>query len=215
MRRASIAMRRKEGKKSLTSVRSVYSIFCLSLRKTKRRYAVAARAAIWTIQNIPILPSITKKSMKLMPVALPSIMEVVSPTRVAAPCKLDATAMAMMPGTGDISSFLERLSAMGATISTVATLSTNALTNPANRESAMIAHLTLGIRAMSRSASRAGILDSMNRATMPMVPAIIMSTFQSIAVANSFQGRMLRQRKRTPTNAAMYDLNFGNANKST
>ena len=123
--------------------------------------------------------------------------------------------MAMMPGTGEMSSFLERESAMGATMSTVATLSTNALTNPANRESAMIAHLTLGIRAMRRSARRAGILDSMKRATMPIVPAIIISTFQSIAVANSPHGRMPMQRKRKPTPAAMYALNFGRASKST
>ena len=85
MSSASMAMSRKVGKKSFTSVRSEYSIFCLSLRKTMRRYAVAARAAICTIQNMPILPSITKKSMKLMPTSLPSMMEVVSPTRVAAP----------------------------------------------------------------------------------------------------------------------------------
>ena len=153
--------------------------------------------------------------MKLMPVALPSIMEVVSPTKVAAPCKLEDTAIAMMPGTGEMLSFLERLSAMGATMSTVATLSTNALTNPANSESAMIAHLTLGILAMRRSASNAGILDSMKSATMPIVPEMTMSTFQSIAAPNRSHGSILRQRKSTPTNAAMYALNFGSASKST
>ena len=94
-------------------------------------------------------------------------------------------------------------------------MSTNALTSPANSDSAMIAHLTLGMREMSRSASSAGILDAMNIATMPIVPAMIMSTFQSIAVPNSLHGRMPMQRKRNPTNAAMYALYFGRASKST
>ena len=79
----------------------------------------------------------------------------------------------------------------------------------------MTAHLTLGMRAMRRSARRAGILDSMKSATMPIVPAMIMSTFQSIAVAKSPHGKMPMQRKRKPTPAAMYALNFGKASNST
>ena len=100
----------------------------------------------------------------------------VSPTRVAAPWRLEETAMAMIMGTGLIFNRLEMAMATGATMRTVATLSTNA----ANRASITTAHLTLGTWARSTSAIRAGIRDSMNSDTMPMVPAIIISTFQSM-----------------------------------
>ena len=59
---------------------------------------------------------------------------VVSPTSVAAPCKLDDTAMAMSTGTGESLQLAGRWpSPTGATISTVATLSTKALMNPASK----------------------------------------------------------------------------------
>ena len=60
---------------------------------------------------------------------------------------------------------------------------------PANRESAMMTHLTLGMRSMMWSAIREGIFDWMNRWTMPMVPAIIMMTFQSTAAEHLVQGQ--------------------------
>ena len=107
-------------------------------------------------------------------------MAVVSPTRVAAPWRLEETAMAMIMGTGLIFNRLEMAMATGATMRTVATLSTNAEITPANRASITTAHLTLGTWARSTSAIRAGIRDSMNSDTMPMVPAIIISTFQSM-----------------------------------
>ena len=88
--------------------------------------------------------------------------------------------MAMTIGTGLIFSRLEMAMATGATISTVATLSTKAEMSPANRASITTAHFTLGTWARRISAIRAGIRDSMNRDTMPMVPAIIISTFQSM-----------------------------------
>ena len=84
--------------------------------------------------------------------------------------------MAMSTGTGDSFSRRAMASPTGATISTVATLSTKALMTPANRASTHTAHLTLGTRVMSCSAKRAGILLSMKRDTVPMVPAIISRT---------------------------------------
>ena len=65
---------------------------------------------------------------------------------------------------------------MAGTMSTVATLSTKALMTPANSASIHTAHLTSGTRTISISARRAGILLSMNSATVPMVPAIMSST---------------------------------------
>ena len=84
--------------------------------------------------------------------------------------------MAISTGTGEIFSLREMASPMGATISTVATLSTNALMMPANSASAVTAHLTSGTFEMSTSASLAGILLSTNRLTIPIVPPIIKST---------------------------------------
>ena len=93
--------------------------------------------------------------------------------------------MEIMPGTGDIFSFLDMFNATGATISTVATLSTKAEIIPANKARDMMAHFTLWVFSIIRSASRDGIFDSINRDTTPMVPAIIMMTFQS-TVLNTF-----------------------------
>ena len=84
--------------------------------------------------------------------------------------------MAMSTGTGEIFSLRAMARPTGATMSTVATLSTKALTNPANSASAHTAQRTSGTLAMSSSARRAGILLSMNSDTVPMVPAIISRT---------------------------------------
>ena len=116
------------------------------------------------------------------------MMDVVSPTRVAAPCKLDETAMQMSSATGDILSFFAIDSAPGAIIRTVATLSTNADTTPANTDSATATHMTLGVFCSRRSAMRSGIFDSMNSATVPIVPASIKRTFQSMAVKTEARG---------------------------
>jgi len=88
--------------------------------------------------------------------------------------------MQMSSGTGLVPSFVAMASATGATISTVATLSTNAEIRPANTDSATATHMMLGVFFSSRSAMRSGILDAMNSETVPIVPASIMSTFQSI-----------------------------------
>ena len=116
------------------------------------------------------------------------MMDVVSPTRVAAPCKLDETAMQMSSATGDILSFFAIDSATGAIIRTVATLSTNADTTPANTDSATATHMTLGVFCSRRSAMRSGIFDSINSATVPIVPASITSTFQAMAVKTEASG---------------------------
>ena len=116
------------------------------------------------------------------------MMDVVSPTRVAAPCKLDETAMQMSSATGDILSFFAIDSATGAIIRTVATLSTNADTTPANTDSATATHMTLGVFCSRRSAMRSGIFDSINSATVPIVPASIRRTFQSMAVKTEASG---------------------------
>ena len=118
------------------------------------------------------------------------MMAVVSPTSVAAPCRLEETAMPMMKGIGLVSSFLHISSATGAIISTVATLSMNAEIMPANSASATAAICTLETRSITRSASSAGILLSMNSATRPIVPAIISSTFRSMEGMISCRGSM-------------------------
>ena len=89
--------------------------------------------------------------------------------------------MQMMGATGEMWSFRHMARATGAIMSTVATLSTKAEMNPANRDRDRTAHLTLGVLSTSTSAMSWGILDSMNRYTVPMVPTIIMITFQSIS----------------------------------
>lgn len=53
---------------------------------------------------------------------------------------------------------------------------------PANSASATAAICTLGTLSMIISARRAGMRLSMNSCTRPIVPAIISSTFQSMAV---------------------------------
>ena len=86
----------------------------------------------------------------------------------------------MMKGTGLVLSFLQISSATGAIISTVATLSTKAEITPAKSDRQTAAQRTLGTFSITRSASKEGILLSMNRATKPMVPAIISSTLKSM-----------------------------------
>ena len=68
----------------------------------------------------------------------------VSPTRVAAPCRLLDTAMAMMSGIGLVLSCLATARPTGATISTVATLSTKAEIRPEKIDSTTAAHWIFG-----------------------------------------------------------------------
>ena len=109
------------------------------------------------------------------------MIDVVSPTSVAAPCKLDETAMQMRSATGLVPRRVAMASATGATIRTVATLSTNAEIKPANTDSATATHMTFGVFFSSRSAMRSGIFDVMNSDTVPIVPASIIRMFQLIS----------------------------------
>ena len=93
-----------------------------------------------TMKNIPGLPWYQMKSRKLISKAEPSMMAVVSPTRVAAPCRLEETAMEMMKGMGLVFSSFQISMATGAIIRTVATLSTKAEMIPANRLRETAAH---------------------------------------------------------------------------
>ena len=103
-------------------------------------------------------------------------MLVVSPTRVAAPWRLEETAIEIRTGTGEIFSLREMARPTGATIRTVATLSTKALITPAKRARAQTAHFTLGTLVIRISASLAGMRLSIKRVTVPMVPPIMRST---------------------------------------
>ncbi len=112
-------------------------------------------------------------------------------------------AMQIRLGTGEIFSFLEMFKATGAIISTVATLSTKAETTPAKIEREMIAHFMFGIFSMIKSARSDGIFDSMKSATMPIVPAIIIKTFQSNVLSRSLKGRKPSAMKTTAEPKAM------------
>ena len=103
-------------------------------------------------------------------------MLVVSPTRVAAPWRLEETEIAISTGTGEILSLREMASPTGATIRSVATLSTKALTTPAKRLSTVTAHMTFGTLHIIISASLAGMRLSIKSVTVHMVAEIISST---------------------------------------
>ena len=105
--------------------------------------------------------------------------------------------MAMMGSTGEMFSFRAMAMPTGASISTVATLSTKADTSPAKRASTMISRFTLGMAFTRWSLSRSGILERMKRSTVPMVPQSIIRTFQSTAARASPAGTMPM-----PTNSA-------------
>ena len=176
MSRPTVSSIRAVGTSSSTSVSTLAAIGWVSRRNSHSSTASEASAPSSTPQKMPGRPRIQKKSKKFMSAKLPSRMLVVSPTSVAAPCRLEDTAMAMSTGTGEIFSLRAMARPTGATMSTVATLSTKALMTPANSASIHTAHLTSGTRTISISARRAGILLSMNSATVPMVPAIMSST---------------------------------------
>ena len=180
-----------------------------NLRKNNMTAEITAPSS--TAKKILGLPLYTKKSRKFMPAYPPSSMEVVSPTNVAAPCRFDETAMDMIMGTGLMPIRLAMARATGATIRTVATLSTKADIMPANNASAMMAQHTLGTWAMIMSASLAGIFDSMNMETMPIVPAIIRSTLKSMLSMILSSGSMPEAIKQHADIRATQVLYFGRA----
>ena len=118
------------------------------------------------------------------------MIDVVSPTSVAAPCRFEETAMDRIIGMGEIFSFLQTAIPTGATIRTVATLSTNADMNPENRDMKMMTHITFFALSSSQSAIRFGILDCIKKSTRTMVPPIISRTFQLIADRIDPSGRI-------------------------
>ena len=180
---------RAVGTSSVTSVSTAAFTGWVCFRKRTSSTPNEASAPSSTPKKMPGRPFIQKKSKKFISAKPPSRMLVVSPTSVAAPCRLELTAMAMRTGTGESRSFRAMARPTGATISTVATLSTKALMTPAKRASIQTAHFTLGTWTMSCSARRAGILLAMKRDTVPMVPAIIISTLKSTARAASVRGK--------------------------
>ena len=131
---------RAAGTSSSTSVSTFASTGCVSWRNSRSSTSSEASAPSSTPQKMPGRPCIQKKSKKFISAKLPSRMLVVSPTSVAAPCRLEDTAMAMSTGTGEIFSLRAMARPTGATIKTVATLSTKALMTPANNASMHTAH---------------------------------------------------------------------------
>jgi hypothetical protein len=79
----------------------------------------------------------------------------------------------------------------------------------------MIAHITLGILFMMMSASSDGILDYMKKYTIPIVPDIIMITFQSTEERTFCIGKMPDNTNRAAEHNATYALNFGIASNRT
>ena len=167
---------RAVGTSSSTCVSTRAVMGCFSFRNSHSSTSREVNAPSSTPQKTPGRPCIQKKSKKFISAKPPSRMLVVSPTSVAAPCRLEDTAMAMITGTGEIFSLRAMARPTGATMSTVATLSTNALMTPAKSASTHTAHWAFGTRTISCSARRAGIRLRMNSDTIPMVPDIISST---------------------------------------
>ena len=139
----------------------------------------------------------------------------VSPTSVAAPCRLEETAMEMMNGTGLAFSFRQMERPMGAIISTVATLSTKAEMTPAKSESATAAHLTLGTRSIIRSERSIGIRLSVKSATSPMVPMIMSRTLKSMDGRIFSSGNIPVQINTSPEVSAMQGRYLPNISMST
>ncbi len=121
----------------------------------------------------------------------------------------------MSSGTGETSSRLAMARPTGAIMSTVATLSMNADTTPANSDRATAAHMTFGVLLSSRSAMRFGIFDSMKNATVPIVPASIMRMFQSTAPGSSRGGTSPLTTNTAADPSAIHGRCFGSAISST
>ena len=109
-------------------------------------------------------------------------MDVVSPTSVAAPCRLDDTATAIITGIGDTSAFFATAMPIGAIISTVATLSINAETTPLNTASSTNAMTAFGTFFIRLSASLLGIPESVKIPTVIIMPSSIKITLKSTAL---------------------------------
>ena len=113
-----------------------------------------------------------------------------------------------MVGTGFIFSFLQISSPTGASISTVATLSTKAEISPEKADRATTAQQAFGTRFRIMSASREGIPVSTNRETSPIVPAIIMITFQFMSGSTSPTGSTPKRTMQTAAPSANQTRHF-------
>ena len=142
-------------------------------------------------------------------------MDVVSPTSVAAPCRLLDTAMAMITGTGLVLICFATARPTGATISTVATLSTKAEMRPENRLSATMAQRTSGTSLSSPSAMRCGMPLWINSSTIAIVPASIIRTFQLIAPIAAPTGSMPSTTNTSAATSAMIQRASENFSSST
>ena len=98
--------------------------------------------------------------------------------------------MAMITGMGLVLICFATARPTGATISTVATLSTKAEISPENRLSATMAQRTSGTIFKRPSAIRWGMPLWMNSSTTTMVPVSIISTFQLMAATAPPMGSM-------------------------
>ena len=98
------------------------------------------------------------------------------------------TAIAIIIPTGLTFNLFETARAIGAIIRTVATLSINADTIPANNDNNTMVHLTFGTFSIITSAIKAGILLSIIRVTVPIVPNKISKTLKSTATITSDNG---------------------------
>ena len=119
--------------------------------------------------------------------------------------------MEMSIATGEMPSFFAIARPTGAIMSTVATLSTNAETTPANSDIATTTHITFGVFLRISSAMRLGIWDWMNSETVPIVPASIRRTLKSIASASPLRGTRPLRRKSAPLVSATQGRYFGSA----
>ena len=148
------------GTRFFTSVYSSAATGCLYFLNRIIITGTVARAPSSTAKKIPGLPWNTKKDEKSIFAYEASIIEVVSPTSVAAPWRFEETAIDSVIGTGDTSSLRQMASPTGATMSTVATLSTNAEINPENNDMKIMTIIMFLDLSRSMSASLFGILES-------------------------------------------------------
>ena len=116
-------------------------------------------AANSTTKNRLGRPWNTKKSLKVIRVALAKIMLGGSPTSVAVPCRFEDKHIPRIKGTGETLSLRDTSNAIGATMSTVAIFSTKAEIIPLNADNQMIAQTRLFDLSMIASAIYAGIFE--------------------------------------------------------
>jgi hypothetical protein len=101
--------------------------------------------------------------------------------------------------------------AIGATMSNVATLSMKAEMSPEIKASSMIASFKFGVLRIIQSPSAAGALDSMNKDTTPIIPAIISITFQSTIEMTSPTRTIPKTTNSNAEESATQCLYFGSA----